>query len=132
MGERSGRGAFRSASLACGIGCMGDRTQGYLIDFFWIAYAAGVRPLCERAVADTIRGGCFVAFPGVDGEGHARHLALCLARIGLLASSSRRVATCGWNEAVRKGLVTAGSREGAAHRPGRGFDGPHLDGAKEC
>src|SRR4029450_12939768 len=132
MAERSGRGALRPASLTCGIGRVGDRTQGYPVDLFWIDCAAGVRPVCGRAVANTIRAGCIVACSGLNGQADARDVALCLAPVGLLGSSPPHTATCGGSEAFRKGLATADSREGTAYRPGRGFDGPHLDGAKEC
>src|SRR4029078_1760576 len=84
------------------------------------------------AAPGAMRGVCFLAGRGTDGQADARHLALCLAPAGLLAVASSRVATGGRNEAVRKGLSAADSREGAALRPGRGLDGPHLDGAKEC
>src|SRR5689334_18089334 len=127
MVERGGCSALRLASAACGIGRMGDRTQGYVVDSLWIDHAAGVRQVCERAVAGAIRAGCVLACPRTDGQADARHLALCLAPAGLLAVASSRVATGGRNDAVRTGLAAADSREGAALRPGRGLDGPHLD-----
>ena len=47
MAERNRRGSLRPASPARGIGRVGDRTQRYVVDFFWLDHPSGVRPVFE-------------------------------------------------------------------------------------
>jgi len=75
---------------------------------------------------------CLLVALWLDVETDTGDVALRLPLTRLLAAPASRVATRGWNRAIRKSLGAADSRKTAALLPGRGFAGCGLPGALIC
>src|SRR5205085_2283085 len=103
LAERAGRGAFRPASAACGIGRVGGRTKGCAERAFFSPDSLGLHEVrasqnhLNVASSRSLRSGLGFFCLGFDEQTDARHLALRAVAARCLASAAASNGLSDWS-----------------------------------